>query len=311
VYEGHFGLKEKPFSLLPDPRFFYASRTHDMGYTMLRYALSEQAAIVVLTGEVGTGKTTLVQHLLEEAGRRLLVGVLSSTHAAFGALTTHVLRAFNLPRQQGGSDVHLDSFCEFLLNTRADGRRAVLIVDEAQNLDADTLEQLRLLSNLNNEPEPLLQLVLVGQPELRRTLQQPDLRQFVQRVALHHHLHPLGIADTLALIRHRLQVAGAACDIFEYEAVVAIQYFSQGLPRLINMLGDMALLRAFLDEATTIGFDTVMDVVEERHRADGLTAFRSLPRDVTRSLLRQRLVTDAAADAANVIAPRWIRGADG
>ena len=310
MYETHYGLHEKPFSLLPDPRFLYASRTHKVGATMLRYALVEQSGIVVLTGEVGTGKTTLVRHLLEEPAERVVVGCVTGTHAAFGPLMTWILRAFELPRDATTSSAQLDVFRDFLTDTHVRGQRAVLIVDEAQNLDAEALEQLRMLSNLNSEPEPLLQLVLVGQPELRETLRQPRVRQFVQRIWIDHHLEALDREETRALIRHRLEVAGGRSDLVDDEAAAAIHYFGRGLPRLINALGEMALLQAYADDAAQVGFDTVVDVVAERQRAGGLTGFAELPTDLPRPALRARVLGDAE-DTGKVLAPRWIHQAEG
>jgi type II secretory pathway predicted ATPase ExeA len=310
LYETHFGLHEKPFSLLPDPRFLYVSRTHKVGSTMLRYALVEQSGIVVLTGEVGTGKTTLVRHLLEKPAERVVVGCVTGTHAAFGPLMTWILRAFELPRDESASSAQLDAFRDFLTDTHARGYRAVLVVDEAQNLDADALEQLRMLSNLNSEPEPLLQLVLVGQPELRQTLRQPRLRHLVQRIWIDHHLEALEREETRALIRHRLEVAGAAPDLVDDEAAAAIHHFARGLPRLVNALGEMALLQAYAEEAAKVDFDNVVDVVAERQRAGGLTDFAELPADLPRATLRARILGDAE-DAGNVLAPRWIQQAEG
>ena len=310
MYETHFGLHEKPFSLLPDPRFLYPSRTHRVGSTMLRYALVEQSGIVVLTGEVGTGKTTLVQHLLQEPADRIVVGVVTGTHAAFGPLMTWILRAFELPREETSSSAQLDVFRDYLSETHAHGRRAVLIVDEAQNLDAAALEQLRMLSNLNSEPEPLLQLVLVGQPELRETLRQPSLRQFVQRIWIDHHLEPLERQETTALIRHRVEVAGGRPDLIDDDAAAAIHHFGRGLPRLVNALGEMALLQAYAEDAQGVGFDTVVDVVAERQSAGGLTGFAELPANLPRAALRHRILGDVD-DGAKILAPRWINQAEG
>lgn len=310
MYETHFGLREKPFSLLPDPRFLYVSRTHKVGLTMLRYALAEQSGIVVLTGEVGTGKTTLIQSLLKEPADRLVVGCVTGTHAAFGPLMTWILRAFELPRHETTSSAQLDVFRDFLNQTHGRGHRAVLVVDEAQNLDAEALEQLRMLSNLNSEPEPLLQLVLVGQPELRDTLRQPRLRQFVQRIWIDHHLEALDRAEMRALIRHRLEVAGGRFDLVDDEATAALHYFGRGLPRLVNALGEMALLQAYAEDAAEVGFDTVVDVVGERQRAGGLTGFAELPADLPRPALRARLLGEAA-DGGKILAPSWIHQAEG
>lgn len=272
MYETFFGLKQKPFSLLPDSRFLYTSKTHRIAFNLLEYGLAEQAGFFVLTGEVGTGKTTLVRHLLNQVDDEVVIGLVSNTHQAFGELMRWILVAFDLEHtdrdQVGQHQVLLDA----LLEHYAAGRRCVLVVDEAQNLGRDALEQLRMLSNINSEADHLLQLILVGQPELRETLKRPDLRQFVQRVALDYHLEPLAQPDTVAYIRHRLEIAGAERPIFTEEACRAVHYFSRGIPRVVNSLCDLALVYTFAEGNQDVGIQTVIEIAQVRAQG-GLNAY--------------------------------------
>ncbi|MEO1091319.1 MAG: AAA family ATPase [Pseudomonadota bacterium] len=300
VYEAHFGLTEKPFSLLPDPRFLYAGRTHAMAMHMLEYGLAEQTGYVVLTGEVGTGKTTLLRYLLKSVDDDVLVGLVTNTHASFGELMKWIMLAFDLPFRDRDAVEQHQAFTDFLIERYARGQRVVLIVDEAQNLGRDALEQLRMLSNINSGPDHLLQLILVGQPELRATLQTEALRQFVQRISIDYHLKPLDLEDTLAYIEHRLTVAGGGSGLFDEEAMAAVHFFAKGLPRLVNSLCDLCLVYAFAEDLTHVSFDTVLDVVESRVQ-DGLTTFRPMPEADDRSSLRQAIVPpDTTTRAAAV-----------
>lgn len=273
MYESFFGLREKPFSLLPDPRFLYTSRTHRLGLTLLRYGLAEQTGFVVLTGEVGTGKTTLLRHMLAAAGDDRTVAMVANTHPGQGELLRWVLLACGLDQAPADPPALHAAFLAFLRARHAEGRRVVLVVDEAQNLDAGALEQLRLLSNVNSGDDHLVQLVLAGQPELRAMLQRPDLRQLVQRISVDHHLEPLSRTDTAAYLRHRLTIAGGRPDLFDDEACAAIHWFGHGIPRLINALADLALVYAFADDRPRVDLDTVLEVAQDRTRG-GLTGFR-------------------------------------
>ena len=296
MYESYFGFAQKPFSLLPDPRFLYESRTHRMALTMLQYGLHEQAGFVVLTGEVGTGKTTLLRQLLHLVREEVVVGLVTNTHRTFGELMKWVLLAYDLQFKEMDEVERHQVFVDFLLERYGEGRRVVLIVDEAQNLGEEALEQLRMLSNINSGSDHLLQLILVGQPELRTMLKRQELRQFVQRIAIDYHLQPLSREDTLGYIRHRLSMAEGNPDIFDDEACVAVHHFAQGIPRLINSLCDTALVYAFADERMAIDMDTIIDVVDERTQSGGLGAFEVFPIDMPKSEIRQRILSSEPQD---------------
>jgi len=291
LYEAHFGLHEKPFSLLPDPRFLYAGRTHAMAMHMLEYGLAEQTGYVVLTGEVGTGKTTLLRHLLRSVDSHVLIGLVSNTHASFGELMKWIMLAFDLDYSEKDAVAQHQLFTDFLIERYAHGQRVVLIVDEAQNLGRDALEQLRMLSNINAEADHLLQLILVGQPELRHLLNDPSLRQFVQRISIDYHLKPLDRDDTAAYVCHRLATAGGDPATFEPAALAAVHYFSRGLPRLINSLCDLSLVYAFAEDRTDVDFDTIVGVIETRVQ-DGLSTFRPLPENISTAGLRQLILDE-------------------
>lgn len=289
MYETFFGLRRKPFSLLPDPRFLYASRTHKIALTLLEYGLAEQAGFVVLTGEVGTGKTTLLRHLLHLVEDEAVVGLVTNTHRSFGELMRWILLAFDLDFRGKDRVEQHQVLLDALVERYAEGRRCVLIIDEAQNLSEEALEQLRMLSNVNSEADHLLQLILVGQPELRETLKRPELRQFVQRIAVDYHLEPLGREETARYIAHRLEVAGAARPILTAEACAAVHYFSRGIPRLVNSLCDLALVHAYAEDVAEVDIDTVIGAAEARTRG-GLAAFAALPDAPSRDQAKARIL---------------------
>jgi len=207
MYEDFFSLREKPFSLIPDPEYLYLTKGHRMALTLLEYSLSEQTGFVVITGEVGSGKTTLVRKLLSSMPGQLTVGLLTNTHRSFGDLLQNILMVFNIDCKEASKVDLYRRFVDFVVEQYAGNKRTVLIVDEAQNLDIDVLEELRLLSNINADKDFLLQMILVGQPELADKLRRPELRQFVQRISVDYHLRPLSVEDTV--VRDNNPLAGS------------------------------------------------------------------------------------------------------
>jgi general secretion pathway protein A len=247
MYEDFYGLKERPFTLVPDPDYLFLGSQHKLARAYLEYGIKERMGFVVLTGEIGTGKTTLIKSLLREkmAGQRL--GVLYQTSVEPEDLLDLLLKEFEIRGHFGGNRAaRLGAFNQFLLSTYSRGEHVVLVVDEAQNLGPKALEELRLLSNLQTEKEPLLQVILVGQPALRSRLKHPTLRQLAQRVAIHYHLRPLDQDETKEYIHFRLARAGGS-RIFTASALDKLYEYTQGVPRRINAWCDLALVAGFAE----------------------------------------------------------------
>lgn len=267
MYERHFGFTSKPFALTPDPAFLYPSRQHSMAMTMLEYGLESQAAFSLLTGDIGSGKTTLVRRLLRGVGDRLAVGLISNTHARFSSIHGWALSALGIV-SKGDTDIaQYEALVNTFVREYAKGRRTLLILDEAQNLSIEVLEELRLLSNVNSETDLVLQILLVGQPELREKLARPELRQFSQRISVNFHLRPLDLVETHAYIRHRLMVAGGDEDLFRPDAIDFVFERTSGIPRLVNNLCDFALVYAFAESRKTIDAHLVAQVVSDSNSA--------------------------------------------
>jgi general secretion pathway protein A len=247
MYEDFYGLKERPFTLVPDPDYLFLGSQHKLARAYLEYGLKERMGFVVLTGEVGTGKTTLIKSLLREKDASQRVGVLYQTSIEATDLLELLLKEFQIRGHFGGSRAaRLGAFNQFLLSAYRRGEHVVLVVDEAQNLGPQALEELRLLSNLQTEKEPLLQVILVGQPGLRDRLRQPALRQLAQRVTIHYHLNPLDRDETKEYIRFRLARAGGS-GIFTTSALDKLYDYTQGVPRRINAWCDLALVAGFAE----------------------------------------------------------------
>lgn len=264
MYESFYGFREKPFSLLPDPSFLYLSEKHRMALTMLQYGLMNQAGFTVITGDIGSGKTTLIRKLLEEVGDEVSVGVVSNTHRNFGELLQWVLLAFDLEYRDKKKVELYETLADFIVRQYSEGRYTVLIIDEAQNLSPEALEELRMLSNINADKDQVLQLILVGQPGLRDILRVPALYQFAQRVAVDYNLKTLSLEETWLYIRHRLRTAGGDPNTFDTKACAAVYYYTGGTPRLINVLCDTALVYGFADHKRRIDAAIVCDVVREK-----------------------------------------------
>jgi general secretion pathway protein A len=270
MYQLHFGFKSKPFSLTPDPAFLYRSRQHEMAMTMLEYGLESQAAFSLLTGDIGSGKTTLVRKLIRGLKDGVTVGLISNTHERFQSIHGWALSSLGVV-SAGDSDIaKYEALVDSFVRDYARGRRTLLILDEAQNLSVEVLEELRLLSNVNSETDLILQILLVGQPELRAKLLRPELRQFAQRISVDFHLRALDLNECHAYIRHRLTVAGGDPEIFLPQTIEYIHDRTGGIPRLINQLCDIALVYTFAEGKSAVDLQLVTDVLEERQSAGSL-----------------------------------------
>lgn len=284
MYEEFFGLKEIPFSLLPNADFLFYSKRHSRVINLLEYGIVNQSGFMVVSGDVGAGKTTIVRHLLGRLAPSVTVGIISNPSQSIGSLRSWIASAYELDDFGNDELKAHEEFVKFLVEEYAGGRSTLLIIDEAQNMTPQMLEDLRMLSNINNERDMLLQIILMGQPELLATLKMPELRQFVQRISVHYHLTSLSVSDTLGYIRHRLGVAGSTYEIFDDLACTAVHYFSFGIPRLINLLCDQAMMYAFAEGERQINFRTVAEVVQDRN-SSGLSAFRPIRDDMTENEL--------------------------
>ena len=305
MYCQHFGLKEKPFSLIPDPRFLHFSDKHKVAYSLLEYGLHEQSGLTVITGEVGSGKTTLIRHLLSEIDQtQLAIGLINNTHASLGDLTQWVALAFDIPHDGMDKVTLFRKVQEHLISEWAKGKRAILIVDEAQNMDKDTLEELRLYTNINADGEQFLQIILVGQPELRDVLQAPELSQMAQRVSVEYHIEALSWQETANYIRHRLVAASleehkkTAPRLFDSIALAVIFYFSGGVPRLINTLCDFALVHSYAMGAKTVSYKVALEVVKGR-KIGGVNRFSNNNEQL--ALVRERVLDAVGLDLAKVL----------
>ena len=264
MYESFYGLKTKPFSMLPDPEFLYLGKKHQMALTLLEYGLLNQAGFCVISGETGAGKTTLLRKLLTNISDDITVGMITNTHQSFGELLDWILSAYGI-HEKGLSKVDMHQrFVDFLLEQYASNKTTLLIIDEAQNMPVAVLEELRMLSNLNSEKDQVLQVILAGQPGLQETLRNPALTQFAQRIAVDYRLDTLNVDEACAYIQHRLVTAGATDDVFTPEACRLIHAYSGGIPRLMNLLSDTALVYGFADQAKTVGAEIVKEMVKER-----------------------------------------------
>lgn len=299
MYESHFGFSEKPFSLIPDPEYLYLSKKHKAGLAMLEYGLHEQSGITVITGDVGAGKTTLIRYLLRTIDySQLTVGFITNTHRSFGDLMSWVASSFDIPHKDKDRVTLYRELQEFFIQEYASGKRVVLVVDEAQNVDADALEELRLLSNINAEKDQLIQIILVGQPELYDVLRRPELSQIAQRVSAEYNIRPLDSEETVEYVRHRVNVAGGSRYVFDIFAILAIFYFSGGVPRLLNTLCDYALVHAYAQDKDVVDVEVAMEVVAGK-RIGGVQRFTENSADRENARITVQKLT--GIDLANVV----------
>ena len=251
MYLQFFGLAEKPFAITPDPRYLYLSGRHADALAHLVYGINEAGGFIQLTGEVGTGKTTTIRSLLARAPKTAEIALILNPRLSATEFLRSLCEELGLGADDAGEAENknlVDLLNRYLLRAHSLGRRVVLVVDEAQNLAPDVLEQVRLLTNLETETQKLLQIILIGQPELRKLLAREDLRQIAQRITARFHLDPLSGDETAAYVRHRLRVAGATTDIFTRGALREIHRVSGGIPRVINIVCDRAMLGAYTQE---------------------------------------------------------------
>ena len=251
MYLAFFGLAEKPFAITPDPRYLYLSARHADALAHLVYGINEAGGFIQLTGEVGTGKTTTIRSLLARAPKNAEIALILNPRLSPGEFLLALCEELGLGADDssaGNTKELVDLLNRYLLRAHAQGRRVVLIVDEAQNLAPEVIEHIRLLTNLETETQKLLQIILIGQPELRKLLAREDLRQLAQRITGRYHLDPLSRQETAAYVRHRMRVAGATADIFTRGALREVYNVSRGIPRVINIICDRALLGAYTQD---------------------------------------------------------------
>jgi general secretion pathway protein A len=266
MYTAFFGLTEKPFAITPDPRYLYLSERHAEALAHLLYGINESGGFIQLTGEVGTGKTTVVRTLLSRVPHHADVAVILNPRVTPVEFLLTICEELGLVIAEGDRDSvkeMVDALNRRLLNAHAEGRRIIVLVDEAQNLSIDVLEQVRLLTNLETATQKLLQIILIGQPELRELLDRTDLRQLAQRITGRYHLKPLSREETKGYVRHRMRVAGATEEVFSPGALLELHRLSLGIPRVINVACDRALLGAYTQETKKVSASLVRQAAGE------------------------------------------------
>ncbi|MEX0340643.1 MAG: ExeA family protein [Arenibacterium sp.] len=263
-YLTHFGLDKRPFTLLPDPEFLYWSEQHRRGYAVLEYGIMTRAPITVLTGEIGAGKTTLLQKLLSQVEPGVSIGLISNAQGNRGEILQWVLNALDVAFDQNESYVQsFQRLQDFLVDEFSQGRRVILVFDEAQNVSAEGLEELRMLTNINTNKDELIQLILVGQPELRDIIAEPRMNQLAQRVAASFHLNRMDVEGTRAYVAHRMKTAGGTGQEFTPEAIDLVFEATGGVPRLINQLCDLGLLYCWTDDTRQVHRKYIKSVLED------------------------------------------------
>ncbi len=262
MYEKFFNFDCKPFELVPNPRFLFLSQSHRKAINYLRYGIQERAGFILFTGEVGSGKTTILRNLIHKTDPDMLVSMVFNTRVDAQQLLGMINEDFGLEVDGRDKRTLLRDLNDFLIEQHADNMRPIIIIDEAQNLCSEALEEIRLISNLETDNHKLVQIILVGQPELRALINNPALRQLRQRIGVNCHLNPLTREETEAYVFHRLEVAGNRDAVnFHDEAFDVIYTYSKGIPRLVNVFCDFILLAAYVEDTRDLTRELVEDVV--------------------------------------------------
>jgi len=265
MYQRFFGLRESPFNVNPDPRYLYMTRQIQEAFAGLTYGIENRKGFILLTGEVGTGKTTLLNRLLDWLrGKRVSTAYIFNSHLEVSHLFDFMMADFEIPCESREKSQVVLKLNQWLLDRYRSGETAVLIVDEAQNLSAEVLEEIRLLTNLETSTEKLLQIVLAGQPELEEKLKLPQLRQLRQRITLRCRTAPLSLDETFGYIAERLRVGGANGEpIFSKEAIQTVHMYSRGIPRVVNLLCEHSMINAYVDSVRPVPAQLVEEVARE------------------------------------------------
>jgi general secretion pathway protein A len=266
MYTKFYGFKSRPFELLPDPRFLYISKKHDLALAHLEYGITDNKGFIVLIGDVGTGKTTLINFFLNKIPDYVDTALIFNTNVDHISFLEMVAKEFGLDISESRPSALYDAIYRFLIQGYVKGRRSVLIIDEAQNMPRETLEEVRMLSNFQTDDSYLLQIIMSGQPQLKKRLNDPTLAQLTQRISVYYHLTPLDESETSHYIAHRLKVSGydSLEPIFTPEAIKKIFESSQGIPRLISAICDTALIYGYADEIKTVDVKIIEKVLEDR-----------------------------------------------
>lgn len=264
MYEKYYGFTDRPFNLTPDSKFFFASSKHEEALSCLLLAISERNGFVVITGEIGSGKTTVCRTLLNRLDQATKVALVLNTHLGKKELLTTILEDLEIEYKSTSKTHILSALNKYLIEQTSKDINVVLVIDEAQNLTPSVLEEVRMLSNLETEREKLVQIVLMGQPELKKKLALPKLEQFRQRVVFHYHLEPLNYEETADYLKHRLKTAGNVnMDIFSQGAIDEIFKFSKGIPRLVNLACHNALISGLVCDAKHITVDIARSSIKD------------------------------------------------
>ncbi len=265
MYKSFFKLKSKPFQITPDPEFLFISKVHKKALTHLNYGItSDSGGFIIVTGEVGTGKTTVIRSIMKGLKKDIIFSLINNTRLTSGELLSMINKDFGLDIKSKDKTQLLSDLTDFLIDQYGKGRKSILIIDEAQNLAPDLLEEIRLISNLETDKAKLLQIILVGQPELRKVIAQPNLRALRQRTNISCHIYPLLRNETEEYLFHRLEIAGNREAVsFQDGTIDLIHNFARGIPRLINIVCDFLLLSAFVDNTREISLDMAKEVIND------------------------------------------------